>query len=167
MIYLDAHGLSIKSGVKAWSPRAPRFTGLGIEVNSNQSNHLALLFDTKQHTPCSRTFAHLNRTLNWGNTSRSKERQNGRNKNHTLHGRDKSLWISRMAYPQCTLLLNALINPCNKPANKRQNSPVFANTKIILVPTFQGGIMQMNDNRPPFSVKSTQNSHAHLHQRKY
>jgi 2-hydroxychromene-2-carboxylate isomerase len=35
-----------------------------------------------------------------------------------------------------------------------QNSPVFANTKIVLVPVFQGGIMQMNDNRPPMTIKS-------------
>ncbi|KAL2069469.1 hypothetical protein VTL71DRAFT_14148 [Oculimacula yallundae] len=34
------------------------------------------------------------------------------------------------------------------------NSPVFANTEIVLVPCFQGGIMQMNDNRPPFTIKN-------------
>jgi hypothetical protein len=42
----------------------------------------------------------------------------------------------------------------SRQTNTHQNSPVFANTQIILVPVFQGGIMQMNDNRPPFSIKS-------------
>ncbi|SMQ46762.1 unnamed protein product [Zymoseptoria tritici ST99CH_3D7] len=35
-----------------------------------------------------------------------------------------------------------------------KNSPVFANTKIVLVPVFQGGIMQLNDNRPPMTIKN-------------
>jgi hypothetical protein len=53
------------------------------------------------------------------------------------------------------LILKRFMNIRIKATDAYQNSPVFANTNIILVPTFQGGIMQMNDNRPPFTVKST------------
>jgi len=172
IIHLDTHGLPIKSGAKAWSLGAPRFTGLGIEVNSNQSDnmYLTLLFNPEQGIPCSgkRTFrlVSLKHTIE-KKLLRSKERQDARDQNHTLHGRDQSVRIPGMAYPECMSPPNTSIDLCIISTDSHQNSPVFANTKIILVPTFQGGIMQMNDNRPPFSVKSTQNSHAHLHQRKY
>lgn len=120
--------------------------------------YLTLLFNPEQGIPCSgkRTFrlVSLKHTIE-KTLLRSKERQDARDQNHTLHGRDQSVRIPGMAYPECMSPPNTSIDLCIISTDSHQNSPVFANTKIILVPTFQGGIMQMNDNRPPFTVKST------------